>query len=169
MTKENSPKKNGCTGCIGKLVLLLWIFIFGLVPGIWLGYNLYRAYPDLPIPVLPDQRTLAVIPGLSAIAIPRTATTSDGAQISVQETIWQDGYLGVTVSVRNAGNTPLDIEYREFYVKDGRNRFFEQSASAASQARLNPGISNVNRLAFKMPRDAKGLSLNYKDASLSIK
>ena len=169
-TEKPSPRKNGCIGCIGKLALLLWVFIVGIGVGAWLGFNLARLYPALNIPAPPFLNIPVANPSVQA---------NDGLQITVTRVTRSDQRIDVYFTLTNNGLSPIEPRAKNFYLLDAQQRRFNHSSGVrtdindtldtlAFNAPINPGLSSSYHLAFETPSDARGLRLMYNGVSVGI-
>jgi hypothetical protein len=137
-------------GCLGKVVLWLWIFLIGLIGGVWFGFNLARLYPDVAIPQ-------AIRLGKANITIPviknpfyRTVTP-DGIDIQISNVIRQGETIRVFLTLKNNGLTNGCISYDDFQMKDNQGRIYSTDWGFDSLWCDNPGFSGSVTISGRVP------------------
>nr|WP_245248501.1 DUF4352 domain-containing protein [Paenibacillus sp. PvR133] len=89
---------------------------------------------------------------------------------SVGDITTEGKFVVVSVKVRNVGSKPVNIDSNYFSLYDSNGRKYDPSSDANSYLKeqfafdsLNPGLSRKAEVAFEVPKDAVGFSLNARD------
>jgi hypothetical protein len=137
-------------GCVGRTVFLLWVFLFGLIGGVWFGFNLARLYPDIAIPQ-------AIRLGKINISLPVVKNpfykivTPDGIDIQISNIVRQGEKISAFLTLKNNGQTNACISYDKFQMKDNRERIFVTDLNMESLWCDNPGFSGSVTITGRVP------------------
>ncbi|MBU9705937.1 DUF4352 domain-containing protein [Paenibacillus sp. AK121] len=89
---------------------------------------------------------------------------------SVGDITTEGKFVVVSVKVRNVGSKPVNIDSNYFTLYDSNGRKYDPSGDANSYLKeqfafdsLNPGLSRKAQVAFEVPIDAVGFSLDARD------
>jgi hypothetical protein len=146
-------------------VFILWVFICGLLGGVWFGVNLARQNPYINLPE---------IPLIGPAFIPQTVGQAhNGMTVQLLETERQGDRLVVHFRVRYDTPRPMDMYRNDFLIIDDQGRTYEASRMESDVFQflenLNPSLSANLSLVYQLPAGARGLRFVYREVSLGVR